>query len=111
MKEADAVAALAALSQPVRLRAFRLMVAAGPDGMPAGAIAETLALAPSALSFHLRGLERGGLIRAERRGRHIHYRVAVDRMRDLMAFLSEDCCDGRPELCGDLARFAARSGV
>lgn len=109
MNEEQAVAALAALSQPARLRAFRLLVAAGPDGLPAGAIAEALRLAPSGLSFHLRGLERGGLVRAERRGRHIHYSVAVPRMRALLGFLTEDCCGGRPELCGDLAAYAGEA--
>jgi arsenate reductase len=102
MKEHSAVAALAALAHDVRLRAFRLLVKAGPSGLPSGDIAEALGVPPTGMSFHLAGLERSGLIAARRDGRRIFYAVHYEAMRRLLTFLTEDCCDGRPELCGGL---------
>lgn len=96
----DAVSALAALGHGTRLAVFRLLVKAGPDGLPAGRIAEELAVAPSTLSAHLAQLERAGLLRSARADRRILYAVDFIGTRRLLAFLLDDCCDGRPELCG-----------
>jgi len=97
---AGAVAALSALGHETRLAVFRLLVKAGPDGLPAGRIAEDLAVAPSTLSAHLAQLERAGLLRSARAERRILYAVDFIGTRRLLAFLLDDCCQGQPELCG-----------
>ena len=102
MDDRTAVTALAALAQDHRLRIFRALVREGPTGLAAGEIAQRLELAPSALSFHLAQLERAGLLRSWRVRRHIFYAVEIEGMRHLLSFLTEDCCQGQPELCGDL---------
>ena len=107
MKDDNAISALTALAHADRLAAFRLLVRQGPQGLPSGEIAEALAVPPTRMSFHLATLERGGLLRSWREGRRILYAADYDRMRDLLGFLSEDCCGGRPEICGDLASVAA----
>jgi ArsR family transcriptional regulator, arsenate/arsenite/antimonite-responsive transcriptional repressor len=104
MEEIAAVEALAALAQPTRLRIFRLLVRHGRGGLPAGVIADRLAVAPSTLSFHLAQLERAGLLRASRAQRQILYAVDLEGTRRLLTFLTEDCCQGRPELCGAITR-------
>lgn len=106
MKTKDAINALSALAQEHRLRIFRMLVKELPGGLAAGEIAARIGIAPSALSFHLSHLERAGLLRAARVKRNIIYSVEVDGMRRLLAFLSEDCCHGRPEICGGLPRMA-----
>ena len=93
---------LAALAHEHRLSAFRLLVREGPDGLPAGEIAACLQLPPSSLSFHLGHLERAGLLSSRRVQRNIFYTVNVEGMRSILAYLSEDCCDGNPEICGVL---------
>ena len=103
-----ALSALAALSQETRLAAFRLLVAAGHDGVPAGEIAGRLGVRPNTLSTHLGLLARSGLVRPARDGRSIRYSADFARMRDLLAFLVEDCCNGRPEICAPLAEVTAR---
>lgn len=95
------IAALAALAHVNRLAIFRLLVRQGPSGMPAGAIAERIGIGPTAASFHLKELDRAGLIRSTRQGRFVRYATDVEGMRKLIAFLTEDCCQGRPELCGE----------
>ena len=100
MNDTEVVTSLAALAHEHRLRIFRLLVKRGPSGIPAGEIAERLGLTPTNLSFHLKELDRAGLIRPTRDGRYIRYAVNVDGMRKLLTYLTEDCCDGRPELCG-----------
>jgi|SRR5688572_10557224 DNA-binding transcriptional ArsR family regulator len=107
MDEVDIVRALAALAQEHRLRIFRLLVKRGPSGMPAGEIAEEIGIRPTNMSFHLKELDRAGLLRATREGRFIRYAIDVEGMRKLLTYLTEECCQGRPELCGDL--FAAAS--
>jgi protein-tyrosine-phosphatase/DNA-binding transcriptional ArsR family regulator len=102
MDETSAVVALSALAHDVRLRAFRLLVKAGPSGLPSGDIAAELGVPPTGMSFHLATLERSGLVMARRQGRRVFYAVQYETMRRLLTFLSEDCCDGRPELCGGL---------
>jgi ArsR family transcriptional regulator, arsenate/arsenite/antimonite-responsive transcriptional repressor len=94
-----ALAALAALGQPTRLEIFRVLMRREPDGVVAGAIAESIGCAHNTLSSHLSILARSGLIRGTRDGRSIVYRADVEGMRALIAFLITDCCDGHPELC------------
>lgn len=94
MISTTAVAALSALAQEHRLALFRLLVQAGEDGMAAGAIAETLGLPNSSLSFHLAHLNRAGLIRQERQGRSLLYRADYGAMNGLIAYLMENCCGG-----------------
>jgi arsenate reductase len=101
----EAASTLAALAQETRLRLVRLLMAEGPSGLAAGEIARRLDVAPSTLSFHLAALDRAGLIVASRQGRSIRYAVRLAAFRALLAFLTETCCAGRPELCGDLARL------
>lgn len=111
-----ALSALGALSQETRLRAFRLLVCAGDDGLPAGQVAQGLAIPAATLSFHLKELVRAGLLESRREGRSIRYALRVEGMRDLLQFLTDDCCRGRPELCvpqpgiSEVAGDAARSG-
>ena len=97
-----AAAALGALAHPDRLRAFRLLVADGPEGRPSGRVASALGLPPTRTSFHLAALERAGLAASRREGREVRYAARFDAMRALLAFLTEDCCGGRPEICCDL---------
>jgi ArsR family transcriptional regulator, arsenate/arsenite/antimonite-responsive transcriptional repressor len=101
MDETDIVRSLAALAHEHRLRIFRLLVKRGPSGMPAGEIAEKVGTSPTNTSFHLKELDRAGLLRSTRDGRYIRYAVDVEGMRKLLTYLTEDCCQGRPELCGD----------
>ena len=110
MDEARTVAALAALAHEHRLRIFRLLVKQGPSGMPAGEIADEVGTSATNASFHLKELDRAGLLRATRHGRYIRYAVHVDGMRQLLAYLTEECCQGRPELCGATFVAAVRIG-
>ncbi len=84
---------------------MRLLATRGASGMPAGEISSHLGLAPSTLSFHLAALEQAGLLHSTRQGRQIIYAVRFSGLRALFSFLTETCCGGRPELCGDLARL------
>jgi len=104
----DAVTCLAALAHDQRLAIFRLLVKEGPSGLPAGEIAEAVSATPSAASFHLKELDRAGLIRATRIGRYIRYAVHFDKVRQLLIFLTEDCCQGNPELCGSTLKRARK---
>jgi ArsR family transcriptional regulator, arsenate/arsenite/antimonite-responsive transcriptional repressor len=94
-----AVAALAALAQETRLAIFRHLVSAGEQGAPAGAIAAALDVPAPTLSFHLKELDRAGLIESRRDGRSIYYSANYAAMRQLLDFLTEDCCRGHPEVC------------
>lgn len=96
MKESAAVAALAALAQSARLRVYRALVGAGPDGMTPGALSALLDIPASTLSFHLKELVHAGLVTAERDGRHLHYRPALAQMDELLDYLSAHCCGGTP---------------
>jgi DNA-binding transcriptional ArsR family regulator len=102
MESIDATLAFAALSQPTRLEAVRLLVSAEPDGLAAGELARRLAVPQNTLSAHLAVLARAGLVTGERRSRQIIYRVELPRVSELALFLLRDCCGGRPELCGPL---------
>ncbi len=97
-----AVDALGALAHETRLSVFRMLVQAGPAGLIAGAIAERASVPPSTMSHHLATLERAGLVQSERESRLIHYRTDFAGMRRLLAFLMQDCCQGAPEMCGEL---------
>jgi DNA-binding transcriptional ArsR family regulator len=94
MEKTDAVTALAALAQDNRLDVFRLLVQAGPEGLPAGAVASALALAPNTLTFHFDRLRMAGLVTVQRNGRSMIYAARFDRMNGLIAFLTENCCGG-----------------
>ena len=95
MQETDIVRALAALAQEVRLRVFRALVVAGPAGLTPGDLAAQLEVAPNTLSFHLKELSHAGLISQERQGRNLIYRAAFDTMNALLAYLTENCCEGQ----------------
>ena len=98
MDEPTAVTALAALAQGARLRVFRALVGAAPDGMTPGALAAMLDIPGSTLSFHLKELVHAGLVDVERDSRHLIYRPALRTMNELIGFLTDHCCQGRP--CG-----------
>jgi DNA-binding transcriptional ArsR family regulator len=100
---AEAVAALGALAHPGRLEVFRRLVAAGPEGLAAGEIARTTGSLPNTLSSNLAILTAAGLTRSRREGRSIVYSADFGAMRGLLAYLMEDCCQGRPEICADLS--------
>jgi DNA-binding transcriptional ArsR family regulator len=103
METSTAIASLAALAQESRLAVFRLLVAAGPEGLAASKIAVSLDIAPSSLSFHLKELSHAGMIKAEKAGRSIIYSANYDAMYGLLAFLTENCCGGvacAPTDCG-----------
>lgn len=98
-----AVDALQALGHETRLSVFRLLVKAGANGMMAGEIAQSCGVPPSTMSHHTANLERAGLATSERESRVIRYRADYEGMRQLLAFLMEDCCQGDPAVCADLA--------
>lgn len=95
MNEKAAVAALAALAQEARLRVFRALVGAGPEGLTPGALSAMLDVPASTLSFHLKELVHAGLVSVERNGRNLFYRPALARMNGLLAYLTAHCCQGR----------------
>ena len=95
LDELSAIKALAALAQAQRLRVFRALVVAGPAGLTPGIMAEQLAVAPSALSFHLKELAHSGLVSSEPRGRNLIYRAEIAHMNALLAYLTEHCCEGQ----------------
>ncbi|MER8631990.1 metalloregulator ArsR/SmtB family transcription factor [Mesorhizobium opportunistum] len=99
MDERQALSAFGALSQETRLRLLRRLVIAGPDGIAAGVLAEQMEVSPSNVSFHLKELERAGLVAARRDSRSIVYSAEYDALTGLIRFLMEDCCSGRPEIC------------
>jgi len=96
MDEPQALAALSALSQATRLRAFRELVGAGPDGLTPGQLSETLGCSATALSFHLKELNQAGLVHSERQGRNLVYRAGFEHMNALLAYLTAHCCQGEP---------------
>ncbi len=94
MEEFAFISALSALAQPARLRVFRALVVAGPQGMTPGALAEALDVPASTLSFHLKELTHAGLTTQQRDGRSLIYRAAFDQMNGLMGYLTANCCAG-----------------
>jgi ArsR family transcriptional regulator, arsenate/arsenite/antimonite-responsive transcriptional repressor len=113
MKKQNVLVALAALAQENRLDVFRLLVEAGPEGMPAGAVANSLKVAPNTLTFHFDRLREAGLVTVKRDGRSMIYAARYDTMNALLGYLTENCCRGRPDEClpataGKAARTSAR---
>ena len=96
MDEANVIRSLSALAHEARLRVFRALVVAGPEGLTPSTLAEQLDIAPNALSFHLKELFHADLVSQERQGRNILYRAAFPVMNDLLAYLTENCCQGAP---------------
>jgi DNA-binding transcriptional ArsR family regulator len=94
MEEKDIVKALAALAQASRLQVFRALVVAGREGATPGALGEHLGVPNATLSFHLKELLNAGLVSQERHGRHLIYRVEFARMNGVLAYLTENCCQG-----------------
>ncbi|MCY7316224.1 MAG: ArsR family transcriptional regulator [Rubrivivax sp.] len=94
MDEKQAIASLAALAQGMRLRIFRALVGAGPQGLTPGALSATLDIPASTLSFHLKELTYAALVTQERNGRHLIYRPALEQMNELLAYLTAHCCQG-----------------
>jgi ArsR family transcriptional regulator, arsenate/arsenite/antimonite-responsive transcriptional repressor len=101
-----AVASLAALAQETRLAIFRLLVEAGPEGVSAGRISETLEVPGATLSFHLKELVRAGLASSRQERQFIYYAVDFERMAELMTFLTQNCCQGMPEKCLNVVETA-----
>ncbi len=94
MNESDVVRSLAALAQELRLRVFRALIVAGREGLTPGAISEQLGVASNTLSFHLKELAHAGLVSQERHGRNLVYRASFQTMNELLAYLTENCCEG-----------------
>jgi ArsR family transcriptional regulator, arsenate/arsenite/antimonite-responsive transcriptional repressor len=92
--ETQALKALTALAQTQRLRAFKALVVAGPEGLTPGTLAQQLDSAPSALSFHLKELAHSGLVDIEQRGRNLIYRANFAQMNGLLAYMTQHCCQG-----------------
>jgi len=101
MEEKEAIQSLAALAQSMRLRIFRALIGAGRIGMTPGSLAATLDVPASTLSFHLKELTHAGLVSQQRDGRHLIYRASIDRMNELLSYLTDHCCQG--EACLDAA--------
>jgi DNA-binding transcriptional ArsR family regulator len=99
METATAISSLAALAQETRLGIFRLLVGAGPTGLPAGEIGAELQVAPATLSFHLKELAQAGLVASRQDGRFIFYSANFERMNALVGFLTDHCCT-RDACCG-----------
>jgi DNA-binding transcriptional ArsR family regulator len=106
-----AVDLLSALAQGSRLAVFRLLVKAGPDGLPAGTIAREVGVRPNTLSTHLAILEQAGLVTARREGRSVIYAADYGAMRALLGFLVDDCCGGQPDICAPLAGLIPACGA
>ena len=99
MEKSDALAALAALAQDHRLETYRLLVQAGPEGMPAGEVAAAIGRPPNTLTFHFDRLRQAGLVTVRRDGRSMIYAARYDQMNALLSYLTENCCGGTAEQC------------
>ncbi len=102
MEKTDVLTALTALAQETRLDIFRYLVQVGPEGAPAGQIAEALGLPPATLSFHLKTLQHAGLVERQRQSRSLIYAAHFARMNSLLAYLTENCCADDPDHCATL---------
>jgi DNA-binding transcriptional ArsR family regulator len=109
MEKSQAVAALAALAQESRLDVFRLLVQAGPEGMPAGRVAAALDLPPNTLTFHFDRLRAAGLVTVRRQSRSMIYAARFEGMNALLGYLTENCCRGAPEMCAPASCAPSRS--
>ena len=110
MDETIALEALAALSNPTRLSAFRLLVSREPEGIAAGEVARLVGVPQNTMSTHLATLAQCGLVRGERQSRSVGYRADLERFRALMVFLMQDCCGGRPEVCSPILQAISPCG-
>jgi DNA-binding transcriptional ArsR family regulator len=99
MKKSTVISALGALAQETRLDIFRLLVEKGPEGLPAGELGARLNQPSPTMSFHLSQLRFAGLVESRRESRSIIYSANFKMMTRLLAYLTENCCGGRPELC------------
>ena len=99
MKKPQALASLSALAQENRLDTFRLLVQAGPEGMPAGEVAARLSISPNNLTFHFDKLRQAGLVTVRREGRSMIYAARYDAMNALLGYLTENCCEGAAATC------------
>lgn len=111
MDEFQAISGFMALSQETRLRVLRRLVQVGPEGLAAGAVAAAVSVSASNVSFHLKELERAGLITQRRVARSIIYAANYDTLAALIRFLMEDCCNGRVEICGPAMASVACGGA
>jgi|SRR5687768_15323532 len=109
METKVAVTALAALAQETRLSIYRLLIQAGPEGVAAGRIGETLKVPGATLSFHLKELTRSGLVSSRQDRQFIYYAADFGRMAELMSFLTENCCQGMPQKCLSIVETALDS--
>lgn len=109
MEKSSAVVALAALAQDNRLDVYRLLVQAGPSGLPAGQIAAALGLAPNTLTFHFDRLRAAGLVSVRREGRSMIYAARYDTMNELLGYLTDNCCKGAADARAPSARKSIRS--
>ncbi len=109
MESITAIKRLSALAQESRLDVFRLLVRAGPEGVPAGKIARELETTPNTLSAQLSVLANAGIVSSRREGRSIIYAADFDSISELLVYLMDDCCQGRPEICTPLAEAAGRA--
>jgi len=100
VKKSSATQVFESLSSGIRLDVYRLLVKRGSAGMVAGQIASELDLPPTNMSFHLKAMTQAGLLQVQQEGRFQRYRANFDLMRDLIAYLTEQCCAGHPEECG-----------
>ncbi|MGP3696064.1 ArsR/SmtB family transcription factor [Rhodobacter sp. NSM] len=110
MDDTAALTAFAGLAQETRLQIVRLLVRAGPEGLPAGEIGAAIGASSSRLSFHLAHLEQAELVTSRREGRYVIYAAAYPVLSELVAFLMRDCCDGRPEVCAPSTEAEASHG-
>lgn len=110
MDQQQALVSFRALSQESRLQIVRILVVAGPNGMAAGVLAEKVGVSPSNISFHLKELERSGLISQQRESRSMIYRADYEALGGLVRFLMEDCCSGHPEICAPAAACCIPAG-
>ena len=111
MENEDSVRALAALAHTHRLAVFRLLVGQGPLGLPAGAIAEAVGLAPSSLTFHLHHLHRAGLLTQRRESRQLFYAADFPAMNALVDYLTAHCCGGDATACAPMKQLPARPSL
>ena len=109
MESIAAIKRLSALAQEGRLDVFRLLIKAGPEGMAAGDIARAVSTPANTLSAQLTILANAGLVRSRRDGRSIIYAADYEGMSGLLVYLMEDCCQGRPEVCGPINRVVAEA--
>jgi DNA-binding transcriptional ArsR family regulator len=108
MEQSDAIAALAALAQDNRLDVYRLLVQAGPAGLPAGNVANELKLAPNTLTFHFDRLRQAGLVTVRKEGRSMIYAARFEAVNELIGYLTENCCEGEPCLPAGVRKPARR---